>query len=141
MIYAMIKTRLWRMILRELARRVLNRSGSGTKNKSQKMKGINFMSRIKNSIDNSDWNQGQRIKNRISSHDSGLHKFGRRIKQSLVERVHDTRDLASNCYQQTRQKTVQAEKDVERYIRKQPVTSIFVAAGVGALLGIFWRRS
>ena len=39
-----------------------------------------------------------------------------------------------------RDKAVQIEHGVEDYVRAQPVKSLLIAAGVGLVLGILWRR-
>ena len=33
------------------------------------------------------------------------------------------------------------EPELEEYVREQPIKSLLMAAGVGVLLGILWKRS
>ena len=44
-------------------------------------------------------------------------------------------------YDQGRQKAQEWQQDLEQYVQDQPVKALLIAAGVGMLLGILWKRS
>ena len=66
----------------------------------------------------------------------------------LVEDVKELGSLARNAARETLRDTCAegrnaartAEQKVEDYVTRQPVTSLVVAAGIGFLLGCWWRR-
>ena len=64
-----------------------------------------------------------------------------KITKNLAE---DTMEFlgsnASGYYQQGRDRVQKLEKSIEKTIRENPLQSMAVAAGVGLLLGILWRR-
>jgi len=62
------------------------------------------------------------------------------------------RDAASDTYGQVRDQTVgyinhgkeaaeEWEKSLESYVQEKPLQSILLAAGIGLLLGLLWKRS
>jgi ElaB/YqjD/DUF883 family membrane-anchored ribosome-binding protein len=56
------------------------------------------------------------------------------------EKFDDFRDQATGYYKKGRKKAVELEKTVEGYIQDEPVKALLIAAGVGFLVGMFWRR-
>lgn len=50
------------------------------------------------------------------------------------------KEVASEYYQQGRQQAVAWEQQLEEQIREKPIQSLFIAGGIGLLLGILWRR-
>ena len=73
-------------------------------------------------------------------HTDAVQALGK-ITKNLAE---DTMGLlgsnASDYYQQGLQKAQSLEKSIEKTIRENPLQSMAVAAGVGLLLGMLWRR-
>lgn len=67
--------------------------------------------------------------------------MGSKAKGMAQEQFEQLRNTASEYYQQGRQKLGEWEDSLEQYVREQPMKSLLIAAGVGALLGILWRRS
>ena len=51
------------------------------------------------------------------------------------------RDQASEYYEQGRQRAQEWEQGLEQYVQEKPVQSLLIAAGVGMLLGLLWKRS
>jgi ElaB/YqjD/DUF883 family membrane-anchored ribosome-binding protein len=61
-------------------------------------------------------------------------------RQAASEQFNRMRQTASEYYEQGRQKASEWEGQLESYVREQPVKSLLIAAGVGMLLGMVWRR-
>jgi len=57
------------------------------------------------------------------------------------EQYDNLRQQASDYYDQGRQQAAEWQEGVESYVQEQPVKALLIAAGVGMLLGILWKRS
>jgi ElaB/YqjD/DUF883 family membrane-anchored ribosome-binding protein len=47
---------------------------------------------------------------------------------------------AKEAYGRARQKGQDLEHDLESYVQRQPLISLLIAAGVGVMLGLLWKR-
>jgi len=65
---------------------------------------------------------------------------GMQIKEGTQEIVHQVGETASEYYEQGRKAVGQLEKTLEGYIREKPLQSLLIAAGVGMLAGLLWRK-
>jgi ElaB/YqjD/DUF883 family membrane-anchored ribosome-binding protein len=65
------------------------------------------------------------------------HELGDQAKELGVQ----AQQVATEYYQQGREGLVDLQRTVEAQIREKPVQSLLIAAGVGLLLGLLWRRS
>jgi len=63
------------------------------------------------------------------------------VRDAAQEKFNDLRDQAADYYEQGRQRAMEWEHSLEDYVQQQPIKSLLIAAGVGALLGFLWRRS
>jgi ElaB/YqjD/DUF883 family membrane-anchored ribosome-binding protein len=62
------------------------------------------------------------------------------LKNSATEYYNQGRDRVQEYYDQGKERAMEFEQNLEAYVREQPVKSLLIAAGVGCLLGILWRR-
>jgi ElaB/YqjD/DUF883 family membrane-anchored ribosome-binding protein len=51
------------------------------------------------------------------------------------------REQAGEYYERGRDAAVEWEQELENYVQDRPIQSLLVAAGVGFLLGMIWKRS
>jgi ElaB/YqjD/DUF883 family membrane-anchored ribosome-binding protein len=63
------------------------------------------------------------------------------IRDAASEQYEHLRDTASEYYDQGRRKAQEWQQGLEQYVQDQPIKSLLIAAGVGMLLGILWKRS
>ena len=63
------------------------------------------------------------------------------VRDAAQEKFNELRDQASQYYEEGRQRAQEWEQSLETYVQEQPIKSLLIAAGVGALLGFLWRRS
>lgn len=65
------------------------------------------------------------------------HELGDQAKELGVQ----AQQVATEYYQQGREGLVDFQRTVEAQIHEKPVQSLLIAAGIGLLLGLLWRRS
>lgn len=64
-----------------------------------------------------------------------IREMGGLASAAAEEQLGQMGDAASACYGQGRDKVCEVERSVEQYVREQPLTSLLIAVGVGALAG------
>jgi ElaB/YqjD/DUF883 family membrane-anchored ribosome-binding protein len=56
------------------------------------------------------------------------------------EKYQNVRDQASDYYEQGKEKASEFESQIEDYVTEKPIHALLIAAGVGLLVGLMWRR-
>lgn len=64
-----------------------------------------------------------------------------KVKDTATEQYQNLREGAQQYYEQGKEKAMQWEQTLEESVRDRPMRSLLIAAGVGMLLGVLWRRS
>jgi ElaB/YqjD/DUF883 family membrane-anchored ribosome-binding protein len=70
----------------------------------------------------------------------GLQQAGSEVRAAAHEQLDVLRGTASECYEEGRKRVQQVGQTLEQRIRERPLSSLLIAAGVGCLLGLIWRR-
>jgi ElaB/YqjD/DUF883 family membrane-anchored ribosome-binding protein len=70
-----------------------------------------------------------------------LRDFGSQVRDQASEKYDQLRDQAGDYYEQGRQRAMEMEQGLEQYVQEKPIQSLLIAAGVGLVLGILWKRS
>src|SRR5439155_1511881 len=70
-----------------------------------------------------------------------LREMGGQIRDQATQAYSELRDQAADYYEQGRQRAQEWEQSLEEYVQQKPIQSLLIAAGVGMLLGMLWRRS
>src|SRR5438045_231972 len=70
-----------------------------------------------------------------------LRDLGGQARDAANEKYNQLRDQASQYYTQGREAAQEWEQNLEGYIQEQPMKAVLIAAGVGLLLGLLWKRS
>jgi ElaB/YqjD/DUF883 family membrane-anchored ribosome-binding protein len=65
---------------------------------------------------------------------------GGQLKEGAQEARHQAEATASQLAAQGREAAGQLEKTLEDYIRAKPLQSLMMAAGVGIVVGLLWRK-
>src|SRR5437762_2395643 len=101
------------------------------------------MSRMNESMGN----QGQggsgtgQLKESAQQVKQDIREMGSQVRDVAKEQYENLREQASEYYDQGRQMVNEYQQTLENYVQEQPVKALLIAAGVGMLLGILWRRS
>ncbi|HLL88919.1 MAG TPA: DUF883 C-terminal domain-containing protein [Tepidisphaeraceae bacterium] len=67
--------------------------------------------------------------------------LGQQVKEQATQKYQQLREQATQYYDTSRQSATEWEQSLESYVRDQPVKSLLIAAGVGVVLGMVWKRS
>ena len=67
--------------------------------------------------------------------------LGGQVRDMASERYQQLRDQATEYYDQGKQRAQEWEESLENYVHEKPLQAVLIAAGVGVLLGLLWRRS
>jgi ElaB/YqjD/DUF883 family membrane-anchored ribosome-binding protein len=81
------------------------------------------------------------LRDKASEVATNLRDMGSQVRDAATEKYENIKESASEYYQAGRDKAVQWENQIEEYVREQPIKSLLMAAGVGILLGVLWKRS
>jgi ElaB/YqjD/DUF883 family membrane-anchored ribosome-binding protein len=63
-----------------------------------------------------------------------------RAADTIRDQYGHLENRAKDAYERARQTGQEWEHGIESYVQRQPVTSLLIAAGVGVMLGILWKR-
>jgi ElaB/YqjD/DUF883 family membrane-anchored ribosome-binding protein len=70
-----------------------------------------------------------------------IREMGTQVRDQATEKYNQLRDQATNYYQQGRDRATEWEQSLESYVQEKPIQAVLMAAGVGVLLGLLWKRS
>jgi ElaB/YqjD/DUF883 family membrane-anchored ribosome-binding protein len=70
-----------------------------------------------------------------------LRDLGSQARETATQQYDQLRDQATEYYEQGRERAREMEQSLEQYVQEKPIQALAIAAGVGLLLGILWKRS
>jgi ElaB/YqjD/DUF883 family membrane-anchored ribosome-binding protein len=70
-----------------------------------------------------------------------LRNLGSQVREQAGEQFDQMRQQANDYYEQGRQRAMEMEQSLEEYVQEKPIQALLIAAGVGMLLGLLWKRS
>jgi ElaB/YqjD/DUF883 family membrane-anchored ribosome-binding protein len=85
--------------------------------------------------------QGQGVAEQAQQVGQNLRELGGQVRDQAREKYNELSDQAQQYYEQGRRKAEEIEKGLEAYIQEKPLQAVLIAAGVGVLLGLLWKRS
>lgn len=69
-----------------------------------------------------------------------IRDMGSQVRQQATEQYEQFRDQASDYYEKGRDRAMELEQSLEQYVQEKPIQALLMAAGVGMLLGLLWKR-
>ena len=84
--------------------------------------------------------QGRQVGSMVDNLKDSAVEMGHNISDAAREKYGEVRDQASQYYKMGRDKASELEDGVETFIKEKPVQALLIAAGVGLLVGLMWRR-
>ena len=85
-------------------------------------------------------NTGQGLKEQAQQMGQNLRDLGGQVRDQAREKYNELSDSAHQYYEQGRQKAQEWEQGIESYIQEKPLQAVLIAAGVGLILGMLWKR-
>ena len=70
-----------------------------------------------------------------------LRDLSGQVRDTATQQYEQLRQQAGDYYEQGRQRAMEMEQSLEQYVQEKPIQSLLIAAGVGMLLGMIWKRS
>src|SRR3954468_737539 len=81
------------------------------------------------------------LKEKAQEVKDNLREMGTQARDVAKEQYENLRNQASEYYDQGRERINEYQESLEQYVQEQPIKALLIAAGVGMLLGIIWKRS
>ena len=81
------------------------------------------------------------IREAASQVGQNLRDLGGQVRDTATQQYEQLRQQAGDYYEQGRQRAMEMEQSLEQYVQDKPIQSLLIAAGVGMLLGVLWKRS
>lgn len=72
--------------------------------------------------------------------DAATHGY-EQVRQQAGDAYEHGKQKAGEAYEHGKEKARQYEQTLEQYVQEKPIQSLLIAAGVGVVLGILWKRS
>ena len=69
-----------------------------------------------------------------------LRNLGTQVRDQATQQYDQLRSQATEYYDQGRQRAMEMEQNLEQYVQEKPIQALLMAAGVGMLLGLLWKR-
>jgi ElaB/YqjD/DUF883 family membrane-anchored ribosome-binding protein len=83
---------------------------------------------------------GNQMRDTAQQVQDNLRNLGSQVRDAATEKYGQLRDQAADYYEQGRQRATEMEQSLEQYVQEKPIQSLLIAAGVGVLLGVLWKR-
>jgi ElaB/YqjD/DUF883 family membrane-anchored ribosome-binding protein len=63
------------------------------------------------------------------------------VREAAAAKYNDVRDQATGYVTRSKEAAQEWEQSLEGYVQEKPLQAVLIAAGVGLLLGLIWKRS
>ncbi len=80
------------------------------------------------------------LKDKAGQVQQNIREIGSQVKDVAREQYEHVRDQAQGYLDQGKEKAQEWEDGIERYVHDKPMQALLIAAGVGLLLGVLWKR-
>lgn len=82
----------------------------------------------------------QQIRDKAGEVAQGIRDIGSSARDAAREQYDHLRGTAQEYYEQGRARAQEWEQNLESYVQEKPLQALAIAAGVGLLVGLLWRR-
>ena len=82
----------------------------------------------------------ERLRDKLTETRENIVDMSQLAKEAVTDKLHDLRERASEKYGEGKEKLHDLEENLVKSVRKSPMKSVLIAAGVGLALGCLWGR-
>jgi ElaB/YqjD/DUF883 family membrane-anchored ribosome-binding protein len=82
----------------------------------------------------------ERLRDKMTETRENIVDMGHLAKEAVTDKLHDLKDRASEKYDEGKEKLHDFEESLLKSVRKSPMKSVLIAAGVGLAIGCLWGR-
>lgn len=87
-------------------------------------------------------NEGEAgVKEKAQQATQNLRDLGNQVRDAASEKYNQFSEQARGYYSQGKEAAEHFEQSIEGYVQDKPIQALLIAAGVGLLLGVLWKRS
>lgn len=98
------------------------------------------MSRVEKAGDEAQ-NAADTLRDTASQVKDNLRDLGSQVRTAATDQYDHLRQQATDYYSEGRARAEDFEHSLESYVQEKPIQSLLIAAGVGVLMGVLWKRS
>jgi ElaB/YqjD/DUF883 family membrane-anchored ribosome-binding protein len=80
------------------------------------------------------------LKDTVADIGQNVRQMSEELGGVAKEKYKNLRDQATGYYEQGREKASEFESQIEGYVTDKPIHALLIAAGIGLLVGLMWRR-
>src|SRR5580704_11502797 len=84
---------------------------------------------------------GENLREKASEVKQNLRDIGGQVRDAANEKYEQVREQAGDFYRHGRETAQEWEHSLESFVQEKPLQAVLIAAGVGMLLGLLWKRS
>jgi ElaB/YqjD/DUF883 family membrane-anchored ribosome-binding protein len=98
-----------------------------------------IMSRVESQAD-AVGNAASKVSDKAQEVTQNLRDFGTHAADVAQQKYGEVRDRAADYYNRSKDAAQDWEQSLESYVQEKPLQAVLIAAGVGLILGLIWRR-
>lgn len=91
-------------------------------------------------MDNTE-NTTDQLRDKAGEAAENLKNLGGQVRDAAAENFGNYRQQANEYISEGRETAREWERSLETFVQEKPLQAVLVAAGVGMLLGLIWKRS
>ena len=97
------------------------------------------MSRVESQAENIG-NAAAKVRDKAAEVTQNLQDFGSHVSEAAHQKYGEVKDRAADYYNRSKETAQEWEQSLESYVQEKPLQAVLIAAGVGLIVGLIWRR-
>ncbi len=85
-------------------------------------------------------NASARLREQAATVRDDLRELGGVAREAAQEKLQEAGQITSDYVEGKKEQFHELEDELVAYVRAKPIQAVLMAAGIGALLGMYWRR-
>jgi ElaB/YqjD/DUF883 family membrane-anchored ribosome-binding protein len=82
----------------------------------------------------------QNVSEKAAQVGQNIREMGSQARDVANRKYEELRDSAADYYQQGKERAQEWEHGLEQYVQEKPLQAVLIAAGIGVVLGLLWKR-